>query len=176
MAAERSPADTATLWAATNKGRLFVSRNADAAAATVTFTRVDSSFTPERFVTRIVADRFDPNVAYVWYSGFNALTPTTPGHLFRVVFNPDGGGASFTPMDFDLGDLPLNTIAVDHIRGDIYAGTDFGPLVLRQGTGTWQLAGVGFPEALMVDLKILPEQRLLVAATHGLGIYYLRLN
>ena len=45
-----------------------------------------------------------------------------------------------------------------------------------QGTGTWQLAGVGFPEALMVDLKILPEQRLLVAATHGLGIYYLRLN
>ena len=79
-------------------------------------------------------------------------------------------------MDFDLGDLPLNTIAVDHIRGDIYAGTDFGPLVLRQGTGTWQLAGVGFPEALMVDLKIMPEQRLLVAATHGLGIYYLRLN
>jgi len=176
VAVERSPADTGTLWAATNKGRLFVSRNGDAAAATVTFTRVDSSFTPERFVTRIVADRFDPNVAYVSYSGFNALTPTTPGHLFRVVFNPDSGGASFTPMDFDLGDLPLNTIAVDHIRGDIYAGTDFGPIVLRQGTGSWQLAGVGFPEALMVDLKLLPEQRLLVAATHGLGIYYLRLN
>lgn len=176
VAAERSPADTATLWAATNKGRLFVSKNADGPAAAVTFTRVDSSFTPERFVTRIVADRSDANVVYVSYSGFNALTPTTPGHLFRVVFNPGGGGASFTPMDFDLGDLPLNTIAVDHIRGDIYAGTDFGPLVLRQGTGTWQLAGVGFPEALMVDLKILPDQRLLVAATHGLGIYYLRLN
>ena len=176
VAAERSPADASTLWAATNKGRLFISRNADAAAASVTFTRLDSSFTPERFVTRIVADRSDPNVAYISYSGFNALTPTTPGHLFRLVFNPDTGVASFTSMDFDLGDLPLNTIAVDHVRGDIYAATDFGPLVLRDGTGSWQVAGVGFPEALMVDLEILPEQRLLVAATHGLGIYYLRLQ
>ena len=176
VAAERSPADASTLWAATNKGRVFISRNADAPAASVTFTRLDSSFTPERFVTRIAADRFDPNVAYVSYSGFNALTPTTPGHLFRVVFNPDTGAAAFMPMDFDLGDLPLNTIALDHIRGDIYAGTDFGPIVLRNGSGTWQVAGAGFPQALMVDLEILPDQRLLVAATHGLGIFYLRLQ
>jgi len=28
----------------------------------------------------------------------------------------------------------------------------------------------------MVDLKFLPAQRLLVAATHGLGIFYLRLD
>jgi hypothetical protein len=38
------------------------------------------------------------------------------------------------------------------------------------------VAGVGFPEALMVDLEIVPEQGILVAATHGLGIYYLRVN
>ena len=33
VAVERTPADAGTLWAATNKGRLFISRNADAAAA-----------------------------------------------------------------------------------------------------------------------------------------------
>jgi hypothetical protein len=38
------------------------------------------------------------------------------------------------------------------------------------------VAGVGFPEALMVDLEIVPDKRLLVAATHGLGIYYLTLK
>jgi hypothetical protein len=27
----------------------------------------------------------------------------------------------------------------------------------------------------MVDLEIVPEQRILVAATHGLGIFHLRL-
>ena len=67
------------------------------------------------------------------YSGFNALTPATPGHVFRVVFNQTTNAASFTSMDFDLGDLPINTIALDHIRGDLYAATDFGPLVLRSG-------------------------------------------
>ena len=78
-------------------------------------------------------------------------------------------------MDFDLGDLPINTIAYDDVRGDLYAATDFGPLVLREGSTEWEIAGVGFPEALMVDLEIVPERRLLIAATHGIGIFYLRL-
>jgi hypothetical protein len=176
VAVERARADAGTLWAATNKGRLFISRNADASSASVTFTRIDTPATPGRFVTRIFADPFDPNVAFISYSGFNALTPATPGHVFRAVFNPATNSASFTSMDFDLGDLPINTIALDHIRGDLYAATDFGPLILRAGATTWQLAGVGFPEALMVDLEIIPERRILVAATHGLGIFYLNLK
>jgi hypothetical protein len=176
VAAERTPADGSTLWAATNKGRLFVSKNADAAAASVTFARIDTGATPERFVTRIVADRTDPNVALVSYSGFNALTPSTPGHIFRVVYNPSNGSATFTSLDFDLGDLPINTIAFDPPTGDLYAATDFGPLVLRGGANRWELAGVGFPEALMVDLEIVPERRLLIAATHGLGVYYTALR
>ncbi|HYT73756.1 MAG TPA: hypothetical protein VEL79_03310, partial [Vicinamibacterales bacterium] len=176
VAAERSPADAGTLWAATSFGRLFISKNADAAASDVSFTRIDTPVTPNRFVTRIVADRSDPNVAFLSYTGFNALTPAAPGHVFRIVYNPSSRTAASTPLDQDLGDLPINTLAVDDLRGDIYAGTDFGPLVLRKGSANWQLAGVGFPEALMVDLKFIPSQRLLVAATHGLGIFYLRLE
>jgi hypothetical protein len=176
VAVERTRADAGTLWAATNKGRLFISRNADGSSANVTFTRIDTTATPGRFVTRIVADPFDPNVAFVSYSGFNALTPATPGHIFRVVFDQTTNRASFTAMDFDLGDLPINTLALDYVRGDLYAATDFGPLILRAGATSWQVAGVGFPEALMVDLEIVPEQRILVAATHGLGIFYLNLK
>jgi len=175
VAAERTPADSGTLWAATNFGRLYVSKNADVGGADVVFWRVDDSTTPNRFVTRIVVDRSDPNVAYVSYSGFNTITPDTPGHVFRVVFNPQSAQATFTSMDFDLGDLPINTLAFDDLTGDLYAATDFGPLVLRGGTTEWALAGVGFPEALMVDLEIVPERRILVAATHGLGIYNLTL-
>jgi hypothetical protein len=176
VAAERSTLDAGTLWAATSTGRLFVSKNADAAGPDVTFTRIDTPVTPNRFVTRIVPDRTDVNAAFVSYSGFNALTPSAPGHVFRIVFNPSSRIASFTLLDADLGDLPVNTLAVDDVRGDVYAGTDFGPLVLRKGSSAWALAGVGFPEALMVDLRYVPSQRLLVAATHGLGIFYLQLE
>jgi hypothetical protein len=176
VAAERTPADRNTLWAATSFGRLFVSKNADAAGPAARFARVDNAITPNRFVTRIVVDRTNPNVALISYSGFNALTPATPGHIFRAIYNPVTEQATFQPLDFDLGDIPVNTMAFDDVRGDLYIGTDFGPLVLRASATAWELAGVGFPEALMVDLEIVPERRLLVAATHGLGIFYLELR
>ena len=44
-AIERAPSNTGTLWAATGTGRVFISDNADAAAASVTFTRLDPSAT-----------------------------------------------------------------------------------------------------------------------------------
>ncbi len=176
VAAERTPRDAGTLWAATSKGRLFISKNADGPAAEVTFTRIDSASTPGRFVTRIFADPADVNAAFVSYTGFNALTPSTPGHIFRVVFDPSSGGVTFTLLDADLGDLPINTIAWDHVRGNLYAATDFGPLVLRRGSSQWAVAGAGFPEVVMVDLEIAPERGLLIAATHGLGIFSLRID
>lgn len=175
VAAERSVADGGTLWAATSRGRLFVSRNADGPASNVTFARVDSASTPGRFITRIVADPTDVNAAIVSYSGFNALTPSTPGHIFRVTVDPATGGVTFASLDHDLGDLPINTIAFDHIRGDLYAATDFGPLVLRRASTQWVVAGAGFPEVVMVDLKVVPERGVLVAATHGLGIFTLKI-
>jgi hypothetical protein len=175
VAAERARSDAGTLWAATNFGRLFVSTNANAAGSAVTFSRIDTPMMPNRFVTRIVVHPANPNVAFISYSGFNAITPNTPGHIFRADFDPATGRAVFASQDFDLGDIPINTIAFDDLRGDMYAGTDFGPLILRRFTGKWELAGIGFPEALMVDFEIVPEQRLLVVATHGLGIFYLTL-
>ena len=143
VAAERTPADAGTLWAATNFGRLFISKNADGAGSrrrrSCASTRaVDARTASSRASSPI---RANPNVAFVSYSGFNALTPSTPGHVFRVVYNPATQRATFTSLDFDLGDLPINTIAFDDVRGDIYAATDFGPLVLRGGRV--ELAGRG---------------------------------
>jgi len=176
VAADRSVTDGNTLWAATSKGRLFISKNAAASAAAVTFSRIDTAATPGRFITRVFADPTDVNAAIVSYSGFNAITPATPGHVFRVVYDPVNDRATFTSLDHDLGDLPINTVAFDHLRGDVYAATDFGPLVLRRGSTQWAIAGAGFPEVVMVDLKIVPERGVLVAATHGLGIFSLRIN
>jgi hypothetical protein len=175
VAAERTPADAGTLWVATNFGRLFVSKNADAAGATVSFARIDVPTMPSRFVTRVVADRKDPNTAMISYSGFNTITPQTPGHIFRAVYDSAKKTATFTPLDFDVGDLPINTLAFDDVLGDLYAATDYGPLILPAGSTHWSVAGAGFPEVVMVDLEMVADKRFLVAATHGLGIYYLML-
>jgi len=178
VAAQRTPANTGTLWAATNVGRVFVSHNADnATPANVTFARVDSTnaAAPERFVSAIAVDPSEPDHAWVAYSGFNALTPTTPGHVFEVTWHPNTLTSEWTSLDYDLGDMPINHLVRDAKTGDLYAATDFGVLVLPDGTSHWREAAEGLPTVLTPYLQILPDRRLLFAGTHGLGAWFLTL-
>lgn len=178
VAAQRTVADAGTLWAATNLGRVFVSHNSDKAnPANVTFARVDSTnaAAPERFVSALAVDPSNANHAWVAYSGFNALTPTTPGHVFEVTWHPNTLTSEWTSLDYDLGDLPINHLVRDAKTGDLYAATDFGVLVLADGTSHWREAGEGLPTVLTPYLQILADRRLLFAGTHGLGAWYLTL-
>jgi hypothetical protein len=173
---ERSAADTSTLWAATATGRLFVSKNADAdPAASVSFTRIDTPSTPERFVTGIYVSPTDPNVAWVSYGGFNAATPATPGHVFKVTYNPVAGTATFQDLSYDFGDLPVTDIVRDDVTGDLYASSDFGVYLLESGSTTWTLAAPGMPNVSVPGLTIVPSKRKLYAATHGLAAWSLNL-
>jgi hypothetical protein len=178
VAAQRTAADAGTLWAATNLGRVFVSHNANnATPANVTFARVDSTdaAAPGRFVSAIAVDPSKPDHAWVAYSGFNALTPRTPGHVFEVIWHPNTLTSEWTSLDYDLGDLPINHLVRDAKTGDLYAATDFGVLVLPDHTSHWQEAGEGFPTVLTPYLQILADRRVLFAGTHGLGAWYLTL-
>jgi hypothetical protein len=177
-AVERTASDTITLWAATTTGRIFISKNADAVpASAVTFTRLDSLATndPNRFISSIYIDPANPNRAWVSYSGFNANTPTTPGHVFEVVFNPGSGTATFTDLSFDLGDLAVTDLVRDDVTGDLYASSDFGVMRLAAGTTSWTLAAPGMPNVEVTGLTIIPGERKLYAATHGLSAWLLNL-
>jgi hypothetical protein len=157
-------------------GRVFIARNADAPdAAEVVFTRLDSltPAAPNRFVSGIAVDRRNPNRAFISYSGFNALTPSTPGHVFEVVFDPDTGGVTWESRDFNLADYPVNHIAHDPGTDSLFVATDFGVLTLPGGVGEWQDSGSGLPPVLTVQLRFIADRRLLFAGTHGLGIWYL---
>ena len=46
--------------------------------------------------------RRTPNHAWVSYSGFNATTPTTPGHVFEVTYDPGAGTATWVDVSYDL--------------------------------------------------------------------------
>lgn len=173
----RGTGDTNTLWAATAPGRVFVSTNATAPAASVTFTRIDddSAITPTRFPSAIQVDPADPNHAWVSYAGYTANTPTTPGHLFEVRFNPSTGTSTWADRSYDLGDVPLRDMAYDPLLGDIYAAGDWGVLRLPGGATAWMDAGSGLPPVATADLNIQPGARVLYAGTHGRGVYSLAL-
>jgi len=180
-ATERTASDTGTLWAATTTGRVFISKNADAAAGSVTYTRLDTlpsaTADPNRFVSGIYVDPSDSNHAWISYSGYNFNTPSQPGHVFSVTYNGssdatwtslDGTGATAFP------DLPSTDVVRDS-NGDLYASTDFGVMRLPSGSTDWEVAGTGLPQVEVAGLTIVPGARKLYAATHGRSAWQLTL-
>jgi hypothetical protein len=175
---ERATGDTNTLWAATQGGRVFITKNAAAEpASAVTFVRLDSlaANDPGRFVSGIHVDPSNPNRAWISYSGFNATTPTTPGHVFEVMYNPVAGTATWVDLSYDFGDIPVTDVARDDVRGDLYAATDFGVFRLDAGTTEWVTAAAGMPHVEVAGLTIRSAARKLYAATHGLSAWLLNL-
>jgi hypothetical protein len=175
---ERASADTSTLWAGTTGGRVFISKNADAeAASAVTFRRLDSLATndPNRFVTGIHVDPENPNRAWLSYSGFSAATPATPGHVFEVTFDPTTNTAVWVDRSYDLGDIPITDVVSDDVTGDLYASSDFGVFRLLAGTTAWGTAAPGMPNVEVAGLTLVAAERKLFAATHGLGAWLLNL-
>jgi hypothetical protein len=200
----RDGADHGTIWAATSAGRIFVTHNGDAVnPADVLWHRIDSSTSgnsPTRFPSGIYPDPADPTHAWISYSGYNAVTPTTPGHLFDVHeggSTPGSGtftnlniesGASAFPTPTDDGDLPATDIVRDDATHTLYVGTDFGVLRgKKDGTAGWHVTQ-GMPRFEITHLEIEPSSRvptcvgmnhcprILYAATHSQGIWRMKLG
>jgi len=175
---ERFAGDTGTMWVATDSGRLFITNNANAAnQADVTYTRIDSlaSNDPERFISSVYIDPANKNHVWVSYSGYNSHTPSTPGHVFEVTYNPGAGTATWTDLSYDLSDLPITDLVRDDTTGDLYAASDFGVMKLANSGSAWTEAGGGLPKVEVSSLTIVPNARLLYAATHGRSAWKLTL-
>jgi hypothetical protein len=196
----RNKADHGTLWATTSAGRIFVTHNADATdPATVTWHRIDNATSPTRFPSSVYPDINNTGHAWITYSGYNASTPTTPGHVFDVKENGTApGSGQFTNLDLESGtagfptptgkgDLPASDVVRDEQTGKLYVSTDFG--VLWAGgnyKGNWHVTD-GMPRFEVMHLEIQPSSRvptcvgtsscprILYAATHSQGIWAMNL-
>jgi hypothetical protein len=176
-----APSDANVVWAATSGGRIFVTTNAAATdPAAIVWNRIDPSSTvdPARYPSDVYIDPKDPNHAYITYSGYNHVTPTTPGHVFEVRYDRASNTARFTSLDGTgpraLGDLPVGTVQRDERRGTLYLGTDFG-VVRRTGPG-WTEASNGLPTTVIPHLEIDQKRRVMYVTTHGFGAWTLELS
>jgi hypothetical protein len=188
VALGRAASDSGTLWAGLRRGRVFVASNADNADNTaVTFYRIDetgcpascTNLRPTRFVSGIAVDPSNPNHAFISYSGYNAYavaSGTATGHVFEVTYDSTTHTATWTNLDFNLGDQPITGIALDSHTGDLFVSTDFGVNMLTSGGSMWTPAGGSLPPVAVYGLTIDSNARVLYAATHGRGAWMLSLQ
>jgi len=201
----RDGADHGTIWATTSAGRVFVTHNGDAAdPSAVSWHRIDSSTSgnsPTRFPSGIYPDPADTEHAWITYSGYNAATPATPGHVFEVRENgtttPGSGtftnlnvesGTSAYPTPTNDGDLPINDVVRDDSSETLYVATDFGVLRGDNDGAEWHVTA-GMPRYEVTHLEIQPSSRvptcignkgpckeLLYAATHSQAIWQMKVD
>lgn len=130
-------------------------------------TDITSANFPAKYVSRAVIDPNDVNTAYVAFSGFGIA-----GKQIWKTSNLSAAAPAWTIAAAGLPDVPFNAFAVDPLDSRVlYAGSDIGVFISRDGGASWNPMGTGLPRVAVFDMSIQNSNRLLRIATHGRGAW-----
>ena len=114
-------------------------------------------------------------VGYAAVGGFNANTPTTPGHVFQVTCTATCGSFTWLDKTGNLPDIPVDSIIVNpNNASQVYAGTDWGVYYtddITVASPTWQRFENGIPHAMVWDMQIDRGSTTLSVWTRSRGAY-----
>jgi uncharacterized repeat protein (TIGR01451 family) len=153
-------------------GRVYMSADAQVNLSP-SWTREDLGELPNRPVTQFAVDRSNYRIAYAAYAGFNAATPSRPGHLFKT----SDGGQNWDDISGNLPDSPVNSVILDpSYANTLYVGTDVGTFVTYNGGVNWSPLGTStsMPIVPIWQLDFDSSNRVLAAGTHGRGAFRLQ--
>lgn len=101
---------------------------------------------------------------------------TTGTGTANHVYLSTNGGNSWTNISGNLPDISVNAFAFDPTNDNtLYVGNDVGVYRTIDGGANWEAFDNGLPNVIVSDLTVDPEDKLLVAATFGRGMYKLNI-
>ncbi len=114
-------------------------------------------------------------VGYAAVGGFNANTPTTPGHLFQVACGTSCGSFTWLDKTGNLPDIPVDSVIVNpKYPQQVFAGTDWGVYYTNDITAaapTWARFENGLPHSMVWDMQIDRGATTLSVWTRSRGAY-----
>jgi photosystem II stability/assembly factor-like uncharacterized protein len=155
--------NTQTIWAGTDDGLVWLTRDGGANWAKIT----PPGITPWSKIAQIDASRFDDDTAYVAVSRLRA------DDLHAYAFRTHDGGKTWTAISAGLpDDAPVNAVRADPIQpGLLYAGTEHGVWTSLDDGDHWLALQYNLPPTSMRDLLVKDDD--LIVATHGRSFWVL---
>ncbi len=152
-----------TLWAGTDDGLVWITRDAGKNWADIT----PKELTPWSKVTQISASHFDEQTAFVSVSRFR-INDTHP-----YIYRTRDSGKTWKLITSGLPDFgPADTVREDPVRkGLLFAGTENAVWVSFDDGDHWQSLQLNLPHTSMRDLWIHDDD--LIVATHGRSLWIL---
>lgn len=157
-----APSNASVVYAGTDDGQVWQTADEGLSWSNI------SGGLPNRWVTRVAIDPVNPAIAYATFSGLRWRDPQP--HVFRTA----DFGLTWTDISSNLPDAPVNAFAIDPTNpSTLFLGTDIGAFVSSNTGTTWEILGEGLPAVVINDLKVQPNERVLLAGTHGRSMYKL---
>lgn len=168
-----------TVIAGTNDGNVQIGRGLGTGSNQSTWVDVTGGNTvlPNRPILDVV---FDPTtttapIAYAAVGGFNANTPSTPGHVFQVVCTTDCASFVWNDKSGNLPDIPVDSIIANpNFPQQVFAGTDWGLYYtddIMAASPIWTRFQNGLPHSMIWDMQYDRGFTTLSVWTRGRGAY-----
>lgn len=149
--------DSNVIYSGSSDGRVYVTLNRG-----TTWLLRSTGVPAGRAVPDIVVSPTDPLTAFL------AVDQPTGARLLHTV----DAGVSWQDVTGTLpGGVRAMAMDVDFAGGVIYLGTDYGVYSTNDGGERWVPEAMGLPSVAVYDVQVDEANRLLVAATHGRGMW-----
>jgi len=131
-----------------------------------TWTDLSPGLPQRKWVAKILASQYDEATVYLAQQG--RYEDDFAVYLYRST----DAGKSWKSIAGNLPGGPMNMIREDPVSPNVlYASNDFGVYVTTNGGGKWDVLGGNLPSVNVMDFIVHPRDRVLVAATHGRGVW-----
>ncbi|MFA6128138.1 MAG: hypothetical protein WC699_12625 [Bacteroidales bacterium] len=160
---EESYLEAGVLWAGTDDGKVWVTKNGGKDWNDLTANIKDH---PGYWISRVEPSHFSSGTAYVTMTGLRHDD-------FRpFVFKTTDYGLTWTSIASNLPDEPVCVIR-EHFRNPqlLFAGTTKQVFVSIDGGNTWTSMRGNMPFVACEDLKIHPRENDLIVGTHGRSLW-----
>jgi photosystem II stability/assembly factor-like uncharacterized protein len=162
---DESPLRFGLIYAGTDDGRIWRTKDMGN-----TWTEIRNGKVPQKFVSRIVASKYDMGTVYMTQTGRR-------DDDFQVyIWKSTDFGDSWQDISGNIPLGPVNVIREDPVNPDIlYAGTDGAVYISKDKGERCDVLGT-LPFAYVHDLAIHPRDNMIIIATHGRGMWVLDAN
>lgn len=149
------------IYAGTDDGRLHVTKDGGKSWA-----EVIKGLQPNRWIAKVVASAFDEATVYVAQNG------KRDDDFGAYLWRSSDFGATWKSLAAGIPCGPINVVTEDPTNPKIlYVGTDIGVYVSLDGGTSWNVLGGNLPSTFVHDIVVHPRDRIVVAATHGRGLW-----
>jgi len=156
-----SPLKFGLIYVGTDDGRVHVTRDSG-----ITWTEITRGLPQGKWVSRLAASAFDLGTVYMTQNG------KRDDDFAAYIWKSTDYGKTWAAISNNIPCGPVNVIREDPKNKNIlYVGTDLGVYVSIDGGKYWHTLIDQLPTTFVQDLAIHPRDSILLAATHGRGMF-----